>query len=299
MSPFEVRAMFDDSSRIDFYRRSAVDVFDLTGARASLDAFKHLAAADARAMTASHGVMESHLQAQAIIKTLTDSQARIQAIDHWASVHESTQQWLDGYRRQAEANVASIARVAAQISAGVLAPSYARAVAARPDVSTLVGRAGERWLDAFGRWRSRPEIKRVLDVMEQLGVTKVATTRYVNQIARLFDLSRSGVVNEDSMLAYADLWPADEGVPGWVTYSVLRALDAACLPCRTMTPVGQTLAARQARDDAKAAKLARIRSDYERGIQVTARSYAADLAGEFGVTPSYVRALRNEYFSSK
>ncbi|MFX1761396.1 hypothetical protein PWP93_02130 [Paraburkholderia sp. A1RI-2L] len=262
MSLFEVRAMFDDSSRIDFCRRSAVDVFDLTGARASLDAFRHLAAADARVMTASLGIMESHRQTQAIIKTLTDSQARIQA------------------------------------SAGAVTPLYARAVAARPDVSSLVGRAGETWLNAFARWRGRPEIKRVLDVMEQLGVTKVATTRYVNQIARLFDLSRSGAMNGDLMLAYAELWPTDADVPGWVTHSVLRALDAVCLPRRTCTPEEQTRPARRARGQSKDAKLTRIRSDHERGIKIMDPDYVARLAGELGVTPSYVRILRSSYLSS-
>ncbi|NLP62309.1 hypothetical protein [Paraburkholderia sacchari] len=271
--------MTENSGLTELCQR-ALDVADVAGVRASAESFRRAVVGDCLSAQ-GRWQLEAHRQTQEIIKSLTANSAAESLAGKVDFTHLfpswRAQDWIGS---------------AGDLSARLVGRESDRVVR-----DALARSDAKHWLDWFSRWRKRPEIQRVLAAMDRLGFTVLATTQYVEQVASLSDLSRLPATDGVALSLFKAQW-SDEA-PAWVTTRLLCELVNDRPSCRVVAPKKQTEAARQVREDARDAKLARIRSDHERGIQITARSYAADLAKEFEVTPAYIRALRNEYLRSK
>jgi len=268
-----------ENSGLRELRQQALDVADVTGVRASAEFFRRAVVGDCLSAQARWQI-EAHRKTQEIIKSLTATSAAVSLVGKVDATHLliswRPQDWLGG---------------AGDFQACILgreSDRTARAVLARS--------AAKRWLEWFSRWRSRPDIKRVLAAMDRLDVTRLATTRYVEQVASLVDLARQSTDGAARSM-FAAHW-SDEA-PAWVTSLVLCELVNNRPSRRLVAPEKQTAAARQVREDAKDAKLARIRSDDERGVVIMGRDYAKDLAAELGVTATCIRERRRAYLSKK
>ncbi|MFX1761369.1 hypothetical protein PWP93_01980 [Paraburkholderia sp. A1RI-2L] len=178
-----------ENSGLEELRQQALAVADFAGVRVSAEFFKRALVDECQSREA-HWQIEAHQRTQEIIKSLMATSAAEALVGKVDTGHLFTsykaQDWLGG--------------------ADIL---QARIVGWESDRTARDGfadSAGKRWLDWFSRWRNRPEIRRVLAAMDRLGLTRLATTRYVEQVAALSALSRQPATDGEALSMFAVHW---------------------------------------------------------------------------------------------